>query len=168
MATKKTLADGKAGMLTESQNEAVRALLRGMGKNQVELAKDLGVAQAGISRFLSGKQGTSMAVAIKICEAVGREYHEVLGLPGRPQAREVTIDPFEQSPRDAARVAFVDGMRNDHPENRIRSFLNEFDARPHSGAGTTFDWWLTAYREAWRQHRAAAKGKGGPFGMGVR
>ena len=77
---------GKA--LSPEQNEHLRVLVKQLLERftQQELADLVGLTQASISGFLSGRVGTSMNMAKRVAELMGRTLDDVLALrdPGEP------------------------------------------------------------------------------------
>jgi transcriptional regulator with XRE-family HTH domain len=76
---------GKSGSLSDEQNERVRKIAGRLfrekfGENGSEMARELGIRQPTVSRFLSGIAGTSLEVAGRICELAGEDPFTVLGL----------------------------------------------------------------------------------------
>lgn len=60
--------------LSADQNARIRAVMRAIiagGVTQAALAERLGTKQGTIAGFLSGRQGTSMAVAVRLAEVTG-------------------------------------------------------------------------------------------------
>lgn len=75
--------------LTPKQNERLRPIVvKAIAKagSQVGLADAIGWSQSTISGFLSGRQGTSYAVARAVCVYVGEDYLEVLGIGSEASA----------------------------------------------------------------------------------
>lgn len=72
--------------LSEEQNQALRALLNKALEthSQTELEEVIGMSQSAISGFKNGRQGTSFARAVRLCEFMGADVYEVLNLP-RPE-----------------------------------------------------------------------------------
>lgn len=73
--------------LTDDQNVTIRGLLANellpaWNNNQSALAPELGVNQTTISAFLKGRQGTGFTVASRICDLLGKDVLEVLGMDG--------------------------------------------------------------------------------------
>lgn len=68
--------------LSDAQNERLRPLMRELVKkmgNQTDVGRLVGMGQPAISGFLSGRQGTSYSVAIRVCRLSEVDPREVLG-----------------------------------------------------------------------------------------
>lgn len=69
--------------LTPEQNERVRRLVRDLLRehddNQTALAPKLGITQATLSSFLSGRSGSSYAVVEQLAKLLHMDEREVLG-----------------------------------------------------------------------------------------
>jgi len=83
------MATTRRDVLNDEQNEALRAVLRDVLRtsSQTAVAEKLGVSQAVVSKFLSGRQGMSIPTAARLCSVAGRDSMEVIGdvgLPFRP------------------------------------------------------------------------------------
>ena len=78
--------------LTDKENDRLRVFVERLRNeryngNASDLASALGVSQSLISRFLSGKTGTSEAVALDVATLLGMNVLEVLGRkPGRHES----------------------------------------------------------------------------------
>lgn len=140
--------------LSPEQNEALRPLVREaiarLG-SQIALERVIGWDQASISGFLSERQGTSFAVAIQICELVGRDVSEVLGLKvtrtlGARQNLDMPVGTFLLKLSD---YAGLKSWVQEHPQEvkisdvvhgiqvlesgRAGSYARTGDLRPHEG-----------------------------------
>lgn len=77
-----TVAGVVGKSLTSQQNERVRAAVRELlalhGGSQTKVAPLIGVEQATLSRFLSGVQGTSSHVAMRVASLLGKNPLELL------------------------------------------------------------------------------------------
>ena len=58
---------GASGRLSQALRDALRA----SGKSMYQIARDAGVAQIVVSRFLSGERDIRMATADRLAEALG-------------------------------------------------------------------------------------------------
>lgn len=67
--------------LTEEQNERVRVVAKELiaaGLNQKQLAEQLGVSPATVSRFIQGKEGTGTAIALMVAQLAGVDFEGML------------------------------------------------------------------------------------------
>jgi transcriptional regulator with XRE-family HTH domain len=126
---------GKA--LTAAQNEHLRVLFQKLLERltQKELGDALGLSQGGISVFLQGGHGTSLKVAKKVADLMGRSLDDVLVLrdpdapdryPNRVKAVEIARQLGEAEYRAEAVdfVATLDRWGNDLP---VKTWLRMID-----------------------------------------
>lgn len=88
--------------LTDEQNERLRVAIRRLkkdryGDNATETADAIGVSQSLLSRFLSGKTGSSANVAIAVAGLLGVPVGELLG-PASAKMLEARSPRPEESP----------------------------------------------------------------------
>lgn len=105
------VAAAKTRDLTSEQNEALRPLVRRLleTRSQVTLAPLIGMSQAAISGFLSGRQGTSFSAAVRICRLAGVSLAQVLGVDAEEMG--VLFPSSETSGSDLTVGAFLLKLR---------------------------------------------------------
>ncbi|PLX86309.1 MAG: hypothetical protein C0617_01650 [Desulfuromonas sp.] len=75
----------------------IREFRKEKGFTQAQLAGAVGTSQQQIQRIETGKQSVRFELAVKICEALGREMVKVFPESKRPIAKVLSaIDPFER------------------------------------------------------------------------
>ncbi len=160
---------GPAARLTDEQNNAIRERIRRLleTNSQEEVATSTGISQSAISRFLAGKQGTSLTVGIKAITLCGEDWQEILGIGGGG----ASSDDALQSPKEAAIAAFrSDAVHADgHELAEVDEFLEHVASKSFAGARSSVDWWLVELRDSFRMWRRSRKdGADHPFGVGAR
>lgn len=137
------VAGGKS--LTREQNdrlrEHMRELLRRHDGNQSALAPKLGVTQSTISAFTArdSRQGSSLNVAMRVAELLGKDVNEVLGLP---MAAKRVVDLDDRYPNRAEAIAIA--RRDGFAEEAIAAVQGD---RGKSTEDQLVTEWLMAIRE---------------------
>jgi transcriptional regulator with XRE-family HTH domain len=68
--------------------ETLKAAARATGLSVNSLAKQSGVPQAVLQRFLAGQRGITLETAERLCAWLGLELHPVTGASSRGKAQE--------------------------------------------------------------------------------
>jgi transcriptional regulator with XRE-family HTH domain len=145
--------------LTSQQNERVRAAVRQLlelhGGSQTRVAPLIGVEQATLSRFMSGVQGTSSHVAMRVASILGLNPLDLLDPTSKSGVipRVSTVDPAYPSRAKAEVAARV----MDCSEDDIRGAI-----AAHVGPDPGDIYWINEFLRARDRRRWAEDAKHPP------
>lgn len=146
--------------LTPDQNDrarqALRTLLKRHDDSQTVVAKKLGVSQPTLSAFLSGRQGTSYTIVVRLALFLGIDASDILGTT----SAQTLPTSAEASRQLAAELAKQDGVQ-------LAAVLSVLSEPIEADQGdVSVLWWIDRMR--WREREMFKRmAQGSPKESGV-